>query len=300
MTRSTNRMLASFAIVAVTACSDSTSPTSTPSLLTAAFLSTPAGFSATDNSFSAAGDAGEAWRPDRNARDGGGMMGGGMRPEFFGGIPLGRGWDRGPFGLSDFLSTCTLSSTTGRVSCPDMTRGGLTISRSFAFTDAGGAAQAAPNSSTNSINEQVTVKGTVTRHDGNVTSAIEHSSTRTVAGLATGSTERTVNGASKGTELTSGKTEDGASFTASRVVADTTTDLTVPLQDGRPTYPTHGTIVRVMQATVTLDGKSPVSSSRKEVVTYDGTSSAKVTITKNGTTKNCTMPLPFGRLECSG
>lgn len=300
MTRSTNRILAAVAIIAAMACSDSTSPTGTSSLLSAAFLSTPAGFSATDNSFSSAGDAGQAWRPDRNARDGGGMMGGGMRPEFFGGIPLGRGWDRGPFGLSDFLSTCTLSSTTGRVSCPDMTRGGLTISRSFAFTDAADAAQAAPNASTNSINEQVTVKGTVTRHDGNVTSAIEHSSTRTVTGLAAGSTERTVNGASKGTEQTSGKTEDGTSFTASRMIADTTTDLTVPLQDGRPTYPTHGTIVRVMEATVTLDGKSPVSSSRKEVVTYDGSATAKVTITKDGTTKNCMMPLPFGRLECSG
>jgi hypothetical protein len=228
------------------------------------------------------------------------MMGGGMRPEFFGGIPLGRGWDRGPFGMSDFLSSCTLSSTTGRVTCPDVARGGLTISRSFAFTDAAGTAQAAPNSSTNTINEQVSVSGTVTRHDGNVTSNVEHSSTRTVSGLAAGSTQRTVNGASKGTEETSGKTEDGTSFTASRLVADTTTDLIVPLQDGRPTYPTHGIIVRVMQATVALDGKSPATSSRKEVVTYDGSSTAKVTITKDGTTKNCTMPLPFGRLECAG
>ncbi|MFL5616437.1 MAG: hypothetical protein ACJ796_22410 [Gemmatimonadaceae bacterium] len=300
MTRTTGRMFAAVAIVVATACSDSTSPSSTSALLTAAFLSTPAGFSATDNSFAAGGDAGEAWRPDRNARDGGGMMGGGMRPEFFGGMPLGRGWDHGPFGLSDFLSSCTLSSSTGRVTCPDATRGSLTISRSFAFTDGAGAAQAAPNSSTNSINEQVTVKGTVTRHDGNVTSDIEHSSTRTVTGLVAGSTQRTVNGASKGTEQSSGKTEDGTSFTASRVVADTTTDLTVPLQDGRPTYPTHGTIVRVMQATVAVDGKSPVSSSRKEVVTYDGSATAKVTITKDGTTKTCTMPLPFGRLECSG
>jgi hypothetical protein len=127
---------------------------------------------------------------------------------------------------------------------------------------------------------------------------VQHSSTRTVSGLASGSTQRTVNGASKGTEQSSGKTEDGTSFTASRLVADTTTGLVVPLQDGRPTYPTQGTIVRVMQATVTLDGKSPTSSSRKEVVTYDGSATAKVTITKNGTTKNCTMPLPFGRLEC--
>src|SRR4051812_47259519 len=174
MTRSIGRILVALAIVVATACSDSTSPTSASPLLAAAFLSTPAGFSATDNSFSPLGDAGEAWRPDRNARDGGGMMGGGMRPEFFGGVPLGRGWDRGPFGLSDFLSSCTLSTTSGRVTCPDVTRGGLTITRSFAFTDGAGLAQAAPNSSTNTINQQVTVSGTVTRHDGNVTSNIQH------------------------------------------------------------------------------------------------------------------------------
>ena len=70
-------------------------------------------------------------------------------------------------------------------------------------------------------------------------------------------------------------------------------------QSLRRPHPQH-TIVRAMQATVTVDGKSPVSSSRKEVVTYDGSATAKVTITKDGTTKTCTMPLPFGRLECSG
>src|SRR5207302_126281 len=129
--------------------------------------------------------------------------------------------------MSDFLSNCTLSSSTGRVSCPDVTRRGLTISRSFAFTDAAGNPQAAPNSSTNTINDQVTVSGTVTRHDGNVTSTVQHTSERTVS------------------------------------------------------------------------GKDPVTSSRKEVVTYDGSATAKVVITKNGTTKNCTLPLPFGRLNCS-
>ena len=70
-------MLAAAAIVAAAACSDSTSPSGTHRIAHAAFLSTPAGFSSTDNSFSAGGDAGEPWMPDRNARDGGGMMGGG-------------------------------------------------------------------------------------------------------------------------------------------------------------------------------------------------------------------------------
>jgi hypothetical protein len=226
------------------------------------------------------------------------MMGGGLRPEFLGGVPLGRGWDHGPFGLSDFLANCTLSATTGRVSCPDLTRGGLTISRSFAFTDASGTPQAAPNSATNTINTQVVVDGTVMRHDGNVTSTVHHTSDRTVSGLAAGSAQRTVSGASRGTEDTHGTMEDGTTFTASRVVGDTTTGVIIPLEDGHPTFPTAGTVIRGMQATVSVSGKSPVTASRREVITYNGSSTASVVITKDGTTKNCTMPLPFGRLEC--
>ena len=299
MIRRTFGLVAAAAIAAIAACSDSTSPSNrTSPLLVAAFLSTPAGFSSTDNSFSASGDAGEPWMPDRGARDDGGMMGGGLRPEFFGGIGIGRGWDRGPFGLGDFLENCTLSSTTGRVTCPNLTRGGLTISRSFAFSDGAGTAQSAPNSSTNTINEQVVVSGTVTRHDGDVTSTVQHTSDRTVSGLAAGSTQRTVNGASKGTENSSGKTRDGTAFTASRVVGDTTKGLVVPLQDGHPTFPTAGTVIREMTARIAVDGKAPVTKSRREVITYDGSSTATVVITKDGTTKNCTLPLPFGRLQC--
>lgn len=296
---------AAAAFLAVAACADSTSSTS-PSLasqeLSAAFLSTPAGFSSTDNTFAPSSDMGQAWMPDRNGHDDDDhMMGGGLRPEFFGGVGFGRGWDRGPFGFAVLLSNCTLASTTGRVSCPDVTtRRGLTISRSFAFMDAAGAAQAAPNASTNSINAQVAVSGTITRDDDDgVTSKVAHTSDQTVAGLAAGSAQRTVNGGSKGTEETTGKTENGVSFTASRLVADTVKGLVIPLQEGRPTFPTAGTISRLMQATITLGGKAPVTRSRMEVVTFNSNGTATVVITKNGTTtKNCTLSAAAG-LKCS-
>jgi hypothetical protein len=35
------------------------------------------------------------------------------------------------------------------------------------------------------------------------------------------------------------------------------------------------------------------------VVTYDGTATAKVVITRDGTTRNCTVALPRGRPSCS-
>src|SRR4051812_24275954 len=94
MIRSKVHLFAVVPLLVAAACSESTSPTSGSSALAAAFLSTPAGFSSTDNTFASSADAGEAWMPDRNAReDEGAMMGGGLGPEFFGGAVFGRGWD---------------------------------------------------------------------------------------------------------------------------------------------------------------------------------------------------------------
>jgi hypothetical protein len=57
-------------------------------------------------------------------------------------------------------------------------------------------------------------------------------------------------------------------------------------------------IVRSMTVTVTVSGQSPAQSSRREVITYNGTATATVVITEDGTTQNCTLPLPFGHLSC--
>jgi hypothetical protein len=48
---------------------------------------------------------------------------------------------------------------------------------------------------------------------------------------------------------------------------------------------------------VTSSG-STKSSTRREVITYDGSSTAKVVITKDGVTQTCTQALPHGRLSC--
>jgi len=146
------------------------------------------------------------------------------------------------------------------------------------------------------VNVQRSVSGTRQHHE-TATSTVSSSSDLTVTGLASGSTERTVNGKAAGTETTTG-TKDGVAFTATRIAGDTTTGLVIPIQDGRPTFPTAGTVIRAMQATITHDGEAPSTSSRREVVTFDGTSTATVVITQDGVTKNCTKPLPHGRLSC--
>jgi hypothetical protein len=131
-----------------------------------------------------------------------------------------------------------------------------------------------------------------------VTAKVDHSSDRTVSGLAAGSTQRTVNGTSAGREEISGTNDDGA-FSSVRTAGDTTKNLVIPVQEDKPTFPTAGTVIREMHITVTKAGQSPVSSSRREVITYSGTDTATVVITKDGTTKTCKLPLPHGRPICS-
>ena len=132
------------------------------------------------------------------------------------------------------------------------------------------------------------------------TTAVNSSSQQIVSGLAQGSTQRTVSAQSRGTESTTGTSSRGA-FTASRVVGDTTRGLIVPLRaanDTARTYPTAGSVIRQMQATLTYTGQTPLTLSRREVVTYNGTATATVVITENGTTRNCTRALPRGQLVC--
>jgi hypothetical protein len=81
-------------------------------------------------------------------------------------------------------------------------------------------------------------------------------------------------------------------------MGDATSGLVVPIDAGRPTYPTAGSVTRSMKVVVTYDGKSPTTSSRSEVITYDGSATAKLVITQDGVVKNCTVPLPHGRPSC--
>jgi len=42
----------------------------------------------------------------------------------------------------------------------------------------------------------------------------------------------------------------------------------------------------------------PVTSSRHQVITYDGTTTATITIIKDDETKTCTLVLPRGKSVC--
>jgi hypothetical protein len=297
-------------LMAACATDNSTSPVAS-SAAAAALVSAPLSFDQLNSSFVGGSDPSNGFTPwapgdgDQN-RFGPGwreFMGGGIGESFIGGIgfgpgfALGPGFGRGPFGDWRDSDNCAFSATTNRLVCETVNRHGLTINRSFSFLDASGAVQQAfDRGTTNTVNVTASVSGTTTHHES-ATSTVNASSDFTVAGLASGSTQRTVNGKSAGTESTTG-TKHGDAFTASRSAGDTISGIVIPIQDNRSTYPTAGTIIRSMQATVTLNGGSPSTSSRREVITYDGSTTATVVITQDGVTKNCTKPLPHGHLTC--
>lgn len=292
MARTVRPLLAVALAALAAACNDATG-TQDATDLAAAFNSTPLGFSEVNSTFNNSSDD-SGYRPGggRGERGpgGGSCMGGGLAGDFLGGI-LGGGR---PFDVH-LSGNCSFSSSTGLVTCT-ATRNGLSVTKTYAFTTANGTVQQALDSLTDKVVAHAQVSGTTVRRDS-VTAVVSHVSDRIVTGLAKGSTQRTVNGTSAGSENLSGTSSKGA-FTATRVVGDTTTNVVIPVQPGQPTYPTSGTVIRSMSATVTYAGQAPESRSRREVITFNGTSTASITITENGSTKTCTLPLPHGRPNC--
>lgn len=338
MNHRVTRIAIAGSLAAVTmACADITRNGAdfSPGELGAALSSVPVGYGDLSTSFvgipaSNAESAGLWVGGGREASfDRGGLMGGGLHDAFAGSIGFtGRGGKHGPFagGLS---CRGTFNAATGRVTCTDTTRSGVIVTHSARYTTTAGVVQQAFDTlTTNTVNLQSTSAGTIsyTRgadsgtgrgkndwgrgrgHGGRLlgdtstiltaTTVVSSSSDRTVGGLASGSTQRTVSSASAGRENTTGTSSKGA-FTASRVVGDTTTGLVIPVVTGATSYPTAGTVIRSLNATLQYTGATATTLTRREVITYDGSATAKVVITEKGVTRTCTRPLPQGRLTCA-
>jgi hypothetical protein len=332
------------AALAAVACQDATGTSSSDlaaSALNAALSSVPVGYGDLSTSYvgtltASAGTAGLWITGGREASfDRGELMGGGLNDAFAGSIGFaGRGGNHGPFGGAfggGLNCTGTFDAASGRVTCPTETRNGVTSVRSARYTTTAGAVQQAFDTlTTNSVNVQSAVSGTIvynraadsasagdhgSEHWGRgrgpggrllgdtatvltASTTVKSSSTRTVTGLAAGSTLRAINGSSAGQENSTGTSTRG-SFTAARTVGDTTTGLVIPVATGTTSYPTAGTVIRSIRASLTYAGAAAVSLVRREVITYDGSATAKIVITKDGVTQNCTRALPRGQLVCS-
>jgi hypothetical protein len=314
MKRLIRPLLTCAVVLGSAACSDTPTGSNSRDLdLSAAFSTLPSGYAQVLSSYAGGegpvalayfgGDRGPGGRGGHHDGLGLGVfMGGGFAPMFLGDVGFGHhgrgGLGHWPFGDGQVDSACTFSSSSGRVVCPAVTRNGVTINKSVQFTNAAGTAQSSYDSvTTNTINTIITASGSFTRRDSAVTT-VQSSSNRTVSGLAAGSTERTINGTSDGRESTAGSDSIGA-FTALRVVGDTVKNVRIPVTSTDSLrYPTAGSVIRQMQVTISGAGRTTTNATRREVVTYNGTSTATVVITRDGTTKTCTLPLPRGRLTC--
>jgi hypothetical protein len=327
---------ASAIVIVIAGCADTTNPSgATLAALSASLSTVPLGYGDLSSSYVGAAlsekDVAGFWLGGGRERgfDRGELMGGGLKDAFAGAIPFTRrDGGHGPF-AGGLPCSAPVDATTGFITCTDTTRNGVTITRAAKYTTTAGTVQSAFDTlTTNTVVIQTSAKGTVTydsagdndgpereRHWGRgrgtagrllgdtstiltATTTLNSSSSRTTTGLASGSTQRTVNGASAGSETTVGTSSLG-SFSASRTVGDTTSGLVIPVVTGTTSYPSAGSVIRSMTASIQYAGQSVVSLTRREVITYDGSATAKVVITENGTTKNCTRPLPRGPLSCS-
>ena len=268
-----------------------------------AFSTAPAGFDLVSSSYAPSDSSGMPWGGPGREHGGGpgmrGFMGGGLGDAFSGGVAPGRGPHGGPFGIR-IDASCVFSAGTGDLTCGPTVKNSLTVMAIYTIKNAAGTAQSAIDSlTTNSVRVRSTVTGTAARsREGSVNATVNNSGDRTVTGLAASSTQRTVNGTSQGNETATGTNRDGKTFSSVRTASDTTTSLVIPVSATTQTYPTAGTVIRRMKVIMTIDGTSSTKE-RREVLTYDGTTTAKLQITEGGTTKNCTVALPRGRPSCS-
>lgn len=199
---------------------------------------------------------------------------------------------------SDVLLTpCAYSSTTGRITCPDVTRNGVTISRSYALFDAADNPQERRDANTAKINARVWARGTVEQDAARIT--IDRRSDLTTTGVQAGSPGRTLNGTEQGTSAMERPTTRGTAR-STVVFGDTTLNLVVPHPGSDRRWPLSGTVIRAHSGTRTVDGQSDTRSfSYRAVFVYDGSNTVKVTITANGVTRSCVRNLETREQRCS-
>lgn len=204
-------------------------------------------------------------------------------------------WIQGPL-LRPSDAECSFDAASGRVTCSDVTINGLTISRSFAFYNAAGDVQAFRGPGTVRMNTRIWVRGAVERDS--VTATIDRHSDLTVTGVQPGSTRRTFDGVEQGAIGIVARLARGT-FTSDVSFADTTRGLVFAANDASaPRWPLGGTVIRTAVGTRSRAGGEAQSFSRREVVVFDGTSTALLTITVNGQTRSCIIDLTARRVNC--
>ncbi len=193
--------------------------------------------------------------------------------------------------------SCTFSSATGRITCPDVARSGLTISRSYALYDAANTPQPARGPTIVKINTQVWARGVVATERSKVT--IDRKSDLTATGIQITSPARTLNGTEQGSSAMEHQTPRG-NLKSTVVFGDTTINLVLPQHDLTRRWPLSGTVIRSHSGTRTIDGQSGSTAfSYRSVFVYDGSNTVKITITGDGKTRSCVRNLETRAHSCT-
>lgn len=191
---------------------------------------------------------------------------------------------------------CQWDAGAERVVCAPVTRNGLTIRRSFVFYDASGTAQGRRDETTVAMNTRIGVTGTMVTDRGSVT--IERGSTLTVSGLGRGSTAHALNGGESGT-ITGTRHTDRGTVNTTETFNARTEDVVVPVPRSPTAWPLSGTSTRRSTVTAVREGSSETRTRTfGRQVSFNGTRYVPVTVSHDGTTRQCTLDLATHRTDC--
>ena len=181
----------------------------------------------------------------------------------------------GPGDWRPGLTGCTFAG--GNFTCPPVTRGGLTVTRTVTLKDAAGATQATYDAlTTASIHVVADISGETTH--GPWSATVSRHRDFTVTGLAGTETSRTVNGSGNETVTRSRSTTNTRTYDI--VGTSTATNVVLPVRtaDGTSNWPTSGTISRTLNITVTAGPNAGHVVTRTVTITFNGTSSVTATV----------------------
>ncbi len=181
-------------------------------------------------------------------------------------------------GQGDFRpANCPFDDPTGRLICPTITHGDVTITRSYMFRDAGNAVQPAYDAlTTATANIQSSIEGSRTLPRWEAT--IEHERNMDATGLAGTETQRIWNGDGSSHVTRSRHTDNGPARSYDLECTVEVDDVVVPVPNGADAWPLSGTITR--ECTVTFVGgpRAGQTIDRTAVVTFNGTQTATLTV----------------------
>ena len=204
-----------------------------------------------------------------------------------------------PFGTS--RQPCRYNEREGRWMCPSVTRDGLTILRSFAYSDANDDPMRRYDPLlTAAVNTRNAVSGTIQRE--NATVRIRSAGELTISGLLGEETTHIFDGREVGRRETNLVTDQGTA-TAVLEFANKTEAVVVPVvrraagvAPTRP-WPLSGQVIRFHVVTATRNGETHTER-WEETTTFNGTAIVPVVIVSSRGTRNCERNLGTGELKC--